>query len=152
MKNKSNVEKIKSIKPKKRKNVSQKYRNGLILQTRDEYFEGKGNFRKQGYENKGNYRKAVVVDSNRDNELAVVKLTTKRGIKLDEKSRYRPFIETRDNEDKAIKVSNKFIPTKKTIEKSKVNEIKINSLKHTGKDVESINGNKLRQLKSRNKK
>ena len=152
MRNKSNVEKIKSIKPKKRKNVSQKYRNGLILQTRDEYFEGKGNFRKQGYENKGNYRKAVVVDSNRDNELAVVKLTTKRGIKLDEKSRYRPFIETRDNEDKAIKVSNKFIPTKKTIEKSKVNAIKINSLKHTGKDVESINGNKLRQLKSRNKK
>ena len=152
MRNKSNVEKIKSIKPKKRKNVSQKYRNGLILQTRDEYFEGEGNFRKQGYENKGNYRKAVVVDSNRDNELAVVKLTTKRGIKLDEKSRYRPFIETRDNEDKAIKVSNKFIPTKKTIEKSTVNAIKINSLKHTGKDVESINGNKLRQLKSRNKK
>ena len=152
MRNKSNVEKIKSIKPKKRKNVSQKYRNGLILQTRDEYFEGEGNFRKQGYENKGNYRKAVVVDSNRDNELAVVKLTTKRGIKLNDKSNYRPFIETRDNEDKAIKVSNKFMATKKTIEKRKVDAIKINSLKNSGKDIGTANSNKLRQLKKRDKK
>lgn len=152
MRNKSNVEKIKSIKPKKRKNVSQKYRNGLILQTRDEYFEGEGNFRKQGYENKGNYRKAVVVDSNRDNELAVVKLTTKRGIKLNDKSNYRPFIETRDNEDKAIKVSNKFMATKKAIEKRKVDAIKINSLKNSGKDIGTANSNKLRQLKKRNKK
>lgn len=152
MRNKSNVEKIKNIKPKKRKNVSQKYRNGLILQTRDEYFEGEGNFRKQGYENKGNYRKAVVVDSNRDNELAVVKLSTKRGIKLNDKSNYRPFIETRDNEDKAIKVSNKFMATKKAIEKRKVDAIKINSLKNSGKDIGTANSNKLRQLKKRNKK
>lgn len=60
----------------KRKNVSQKIPNGRTLQTRDEFFEGQEKYRKPGYENKGLYRKVVVVDSNRADELAVVKLTT----------------------------------------------------------------------------
>ena len=62
----------------KRTNVSQKIPNGRTLQTRDEFFEGQEKYRKPGYENKGLYRKVVVVDSNRADELAVVKLTTSK--------------------------------------------------------------------------
>ena len=134
------------------KNVSKKVRNGLILQTRDEYFVGMENYRKLGYENKGNYRKAVVVDSNKKDELAVVKLTTKKGYRLNDKSRYRPYIQVKDNTQSAIKVGKKFIPTNKTINRYKVNKIKINCLKNTSKDVNDNNRNKLRELKSRNKK
>ncbi len=68
----------KQKKPPKRKNVSQTIPNGRTLQTRDEFFEGKADYRKPGYEDKGHYRKVVVVDSNRKNELAVVKLTTSK--------------------------------------------------------------------------
>lgn len=64
--------------PPKRKNVSQKIPNGRTLQTRDEHFEGQKNYRKPGYENKGDYRRVVVIDSNRDDELAVIKLTTSK--------------------------------------------------------------------------
>ena len=34
---------------------------GRTVQTRDEYFERQGDYRKPGYEKKGNYRKAGVV-------------------------------------------------------------------------------------------
>ena len=133
------------------KNISKKVRNGLILQTRDEYFEGKGDYRKPGYENKGNYRKAVVVDSNRNDELAVVKLTTKKGYKLNNKSRYRPYIEVKDDTHKAIKVGKKFVPTNKTIDTHKVKKIKRNCLRNPNKSIRDDNRNKLREF-SRNKK
>ena len=60
---------------KKSKNVSKTVRNGTILRTRDEYFKGDKNYRKPGYEKAGHYRAAAVVDTNRDDELALVKLT-----------------------------------------------------------------------------
>lgn len=150
MRNKSNVEKIKNIKPKKRKNVSQKYRNGLILQTRDEYFEGKGNFRKQGYENKGNYRKAVVVDSNRDNELAVVKgVTNGKDLKIPGIKAIKPYIETKDDEGHPIVESKKFINSRKFIPQGKVTELKIECLKNASKSLRKENKKKLHKLKSR---
>ena len=68
------------------------------MQTRDEYFYGQSEYRKLGYQDKGNYRKSVVVDKNKDNKLAVVKLTTKGRFRLPDyengKSRYNPQIET----------------------------------------------------------
>ena len=64
------------------------------MQTRDEYFAGQKQYRKPGYANKGNYRKSVVVDSNRNDELAVVKLYSKSGTELVKtESRYKPFVE-----------------------------------------------------------
>lgn len=134
----------------KRKNVSQKIPNGRTLQTRDEFLEGQGDYRKPGYENKGLYRKVVVVDSNRADELAVVKLTTsKQGTPLPDyqkgKSKYRPFIETKDNENKPIKIGVKFHSNKPTKDMSQkdVNQIKRDSIKR--KD----NQDKLRKLKGR---
>ena len=134
----------------KRKNVSQKIPNGRTLQTRDEFFEGQEKYRKPGYENKGLYRKVVVVDSNRADELAVVKLTTsKQGTALPDyqqgKSKYRPFVATKDDENKPIKVGKKFLPNKpqKDVSQKDVNQIKKDSIKR--KD----NRKKLRELKGR---
>ena len=96
----------------KTKNVSRKIPNGRTLQTRDEYFEGKKNYRKPGYEQKGNYRKVVVVDSNRKDDLAVVKLTTSgkgKSILGEKKSKYRPYVETKDDTGKPIRIGKKFI-------------------------------------------
>ena len=128
-----------------RKNISQKIPNGRTLQTRDEFFEGQEKYRKPGYENKGLYRKVVVVDSNRADELAVVKLTTsKQGTALPDyqqgKSKYRPFVATKDDENKPIKVGKKFLPNK---QQKDVSQIKKDSIKR--KD----NRNKLRELKGR---
>ena len=122
--------------PRKNKNVSQNIPNGRVLQTRDEFFEKQGSYKKPDYENKGNYRGAVVVDSNRKNELAVVKLTTsKKGTVLKEykkgKSKYRPFIETKDDEGNAIKIGRKFISKKPQDDLSlhDVNRIKKDAIK-----------------------
>ena len=95
-------------KPPKRKNVSQTIPNGTILQTRDEYLHNEGKYKKPGYENKGNYRKVAIVDSNRENQFAVVKLYSESGKELPSgKSRYKPFVETLDNEGNRIKEGKK---------------------------------------------
>lgn len=112
---------------KKNKNVSRKVKNGQIVHTRDEYFYGKKDYRKPDYENKGNYRMAVVVDSNRDDELAVVKLTTAdKGKQIGTtKSKYKPFIETKDCNSKPIKQSKMFVADKKNkLSVKQSNEIK----------------------------
>ena len=52
------------------------------------------------------------VDSNKNNDLAVVKLTTSakgKSIPGEKKSKYRPFVETIDEAGNPIKVSKKFI-------------------------------------------
>jgi len=93
------------------KNVSKRIPNGRTLQTRDEYFEGAQNYRKEGYEKKGLYRTVVVVDSNRKDDLAVITLTTSnKGVEVPgrKKSKYRPFVETRDDEGNPIKTGKKF--------------------------------------------
>lgn len=115
------------------RNASKKVPNGRTVQTRDEYFNKANNYIKPGYENKkgGNYRKAVVVDSNRKNELALVKLTTSsKGYELPNykkgESKFKPFVETKDNNGNFIKLGNKFIANKKKDDLSKkdVNKIK----------------------------
>ena len=140
----------KVFKKPRRKNISQKIPNGRTLQTRDEFLEGQGKYRKPGYENKGLYRKVVVVDSNRADELAVVKLTTSnQGTPLPDyqqgKSKYRPFIETKDNDNKPIKIGKKFHSNKPTKDMSQkdVNQIKRDSV------VRKDNRDKLRKLKGR---
>ena len=78
------------------------------MQTRDEYFYEQSEYRKLGYQDKDNYRKSVVVDKNKNDELAVVILTTKGRFRLSDydngKSRYNPQIETLDDEGKIIRV------------------------------------------------
>ena len=109
----------------KNKNISKSIPNGTILQTRDEYFYNQGSYRKPGYANKGNYRMAVVIDSNRNDELAIVKLYSNSGTTLNNTiSKYKPFVETLDNQNNRIKINRKFIKSKKKLTKDNISKIK----------------------------
>ena len=133
---------------KKGKNVSKRIKNGTVLQTRDEYLHGQGNYRKKGYEKKGNYRKVAVIDSNRRDELAVVKLYSTSGTTLIEtNSRYKPFVETLDNENKRIRVGGKFIPNGQKLSKQNVSIIKKDCFKTP--NVQGKNTQKVREIKGR---
>lgn len=135
-------------KPPKRKNVSQNIPNGTILQTRDEYLCGQKNYRKPGYANKGNYRKVVVIDSNRNNDVAIVKLYSHSGKELpSKKSRYKPFVETLDDNHQRIKVSRKFVPNGQKLDKTDVLTIKKDSF--TSPTVRHKNKKKVRKIKER---
>ena len=132
---------------KKNKNVSQSIKNGTIVQTRDEFFQGQKKYRKPGYGNKGNYRKAVVIDSNKNDDLALVKLSTKGNPLPDSVSKFKPFVETKDERNKPIRLSFKFIPTNSNLSNHSVAIIKqecFNSAKYYKK-----NKSKARALKSR---
>ena len=118
----------------------------------NEYFEGDKNYRKPGYENKGLYRSAVVVDSNRDGDLALIVLTkSEKGnnVKGKQKSKYRPFIETKDDDGNPIRFGEKFKEnsSKKDLSKHAVAEIKKDTFKNAGTARE--NRKKVRVLKKR---
>lgn len=144
---------------KKRKNVSQKIPNGRTVQTRDEFFEGQSNYRKPGYEGKGFYRKGVVVDSNRANELVIVKLTTSKAGKVlpdykNGESKYRPFVETKDDKGNPITIGTKFKENRPTSDLSikDVNRIKKDAFVNSSNRVKKENKKKVREMKGRNKK
>ena len=135
---------------KKSKNVSKKVADGTILHTRDEYFYGAKKYRKPGYEKAGHYRKTAVIESNRKNELAVVKLTTSaKAKKIEGKSGFRAYVETKDDNGNAIRISGKFIPDRrgKALTKKQVNEIKKNCI--TEPKTGSKNRERLKKLKGR---
>ena len=137
---------------KAKRNISQSIPNGTIVHTRDEYFKGQSFFRKPGYESRGNYRKSVVVDSNRNDELALVKLGTSSGKELPNyaagKSKYRPIVLTLDDKGNRIKIGHKFARKGVSSEMSirDVNNIKKDLM--TGKHSQS-NRRRLRELKGR---
>ncbi len=139
----------------KKKNISQKIKNGTIVQTRDEYFKGQSNYRKPNYSKKGNYRKAVVVDSNSNDELALVKIISSGRINKFGKHKTRPHILTKDDDLKPIKESKKFIINRRKrtgeprekISQKEANEIKRLSIKD--KKHGKVNIKRLKELKKR---
>lgn len=144
----------------KRKNVSKTIPNGRTLQTRDEFLasgKGKENIKPNHPDKNDLYRLSVIVDTNKKNELAIIKLTTsEKGKKLEGyrngKSRYRPYIEIRTFDDKAIKIDNeKFVANshKKDVKKSDVNKMKRQALKRAPKQIREENRKRLRKLKGR---
>lgn len=148
---KSKTPKPKLPKPKsakRRKNISKKVQNGTILQTRDEYFEGAGNYRKAGYQNKGLYRKATVIDSNRRDELVIIKGTTK-GKPLNSTIflSYKPFVITKDDTGKPIKIGKKFVPTKHVLPANIITQIKIDC--YNNPRSKNFNKSKTREMKGR---
>ena len=120
----------KPVKPPKRKNVSQNILPGRTIQTRDEFFEGAKDYLKPGYENKGYYRKGLVVDSNRDDELVIVKLhKPDQSLSIPgSKSTFKPYVEVKDDDGNPIKIGKKFVlnsnTPSKTISKHGVAEVK----------------------------
>lgn len=132
---------------KKNRNVSKNIPNGTILHTRDEYIYGSKNYRKPGYGGKGNYRKVAVVDSNKSDDLAVVKLTTKGKSIPGEKSTYKPFVETLDDNGKPIRIGSKFISRGARLSTSAVSAIKKDSFKDS--KMRKVNRRKVRNMKGR---
>jgi len=136
----------------KRKNVSQRVPNGRTMQTRDEFLESGKNYKKPGYESKGFYREVIVIDSNRENELVVVKGSTK-GKPIDglNKTKFKPFVETKDNEGKPIKIGIKFIENKpqRDLNQHQVNQIKKELFKNASKGLIRQNKYKVKKIKKR---
>ena len=136
----------------KRKNVSKSIPNGRTFQTKDNYFYGAVNYKKPNV--KGHYRKVVVVDSNRKNELAVVKLTTSnKGIPISTykkgKSKFKPFVETKDFRNRPIKRNKYFIENNKSHDLSKHEISQIKKLAFNYSKNSYINKQRVRKLKNR---
>lgn len=151
----------KQKKPPKRKNVSQIIPNGRTLQTRDEFLKGgsgKENIKEDHPDKRDLYRRVGVIDSNRDNEVVVVKLSTKgrHDLKsyLSGKTKYNAFVEIEDNNGQRIKIDNvRFYenPPYRDLSIQEVNQIKKNcySNKKTSKSLRDKNINLTRQVKNR---
>lgn len=147
--------------PPKRKNVSQKIPNGRTLQTRDEFlgsYSGSKNIKPQHPKQSDLYRRVAVIDSNRNDEVVIVKLTTKGQHKLknylDGKSTYKAFIEIHDNDGKPIKIDGvKFLENKpkRDISSKDVNQIKKDCLTNakTNKQLRKNNRASVRSVKGR---
>lgn len=133
------------------KNTSKKIHNGSLVISNDKFFEGT-----DGKSQKT--RMSTVVDSNRKDELAIVKLTTSkkngRRFKNDKGfDRHGQNIYTRDNEGNPIKIDNKkFLSGSKrrSISLGQANEIKRRNIRET--KLGQANRNKLRELKDRKKR
>ncbi len=129
---------------------------GRTVQTRDENFEGQGDYRKPGYENKGNYRKAVVI-AQHGKKRAVVKLTKGSPMGkslLDEKvSKYRPYVQTKDDEGNPITYGKKFRPNKrkKDLTMHDVTQIAIDCFRGDSERAKE-NRSKIREMKGKPKK
>lgn len=95
-----------------------KAKRGNTLQTRDEYLAGqKGKNIKPKHPNKNDlYRTGVIIRVNNQDEYAIVPLTTKKKIKLDEyydkKTYAKDMIEIFDCDGKPIKQNDKFVVNK----------------------------------------
>lgn len=149
----------KKKKPPKRKNVSQKVRNGTAILTRDEFFEDHNNYQKEKYKDKPNvfYREATVVDSNRKNELAIIKHQSSGKFSVRKKnnkvSKYNAYIKITDNEGKPIRIGEKFKRANSNYDVTEkcANKMKKNSVKSLNKGISLTNRKALQKLKGRKK-
>ena len=145
--------------PPKRKNVSQKVKNGTAILTRDEFFEDNNNYRKDKYKDKPNvyYREATVVDSNRNDELAIIKHQSSGKFSVKNKAKqkrtYNTYIKTKDDEGKPIKIGKKFkrANPKYDVTEKKANKMKKQSVKSSNKQIAKDNRKALKILKGRKK-
>ena len=149
---KSVNKKDKNKKPLTRKNVSRRVPNGRTFQTRDEYLlsgKGKKNIKPDHPNPKDLYRRVVAIDSNRFDELVIVKTGTKGRHKLPEygngKARYNAFVEIYDDRHKPLKANSRLVENKPSKDLSKAEVIKIK------KDVYK-NATTSEKLRAQNKK
>lgn len=140
-------------KPPNRKNVSQTVKNGTAIKTRDEYFLDNKGYKKPNYENAPDtlYRESIVVDSNRNGHLGIIKIQSggKKTVvnKSGQKEKYNLYIKTKDDEGNPIKLGLKFQRAK---EKYGVTEKQANKMKKQAMKNKS-NKIALRELKGRKK-
>ena len=136
------------------KNISKKIRNGTNVITRDEYFEDNNGYVKETHLSPFDlYRETIVVDSNRNNELAVIKLQSggKFIVKNNKKQieKYGPYIKIKDNNGNPIILNDKFVrgPIKYDVSTQDANKMKQNAL--SNKYNRKKNRKLLQELKRR---
>lgn len=142
------------------RNRSQLYHNGRTLKTQDKYLPTD---KKGKSDNLKDKRHVVIVDSNKNDELAVVRLTTqnqsnttklptyKKGNK--KTTFFKNFVETKDNENKPIKIDNKkFIKNDREMDLNKNELNKVQKTVRRFSKQASANNNKIRKLKNDAKK
>lgn len=135
--------------PQKRKNVSQKIPNGTLVITNDKFLYGT-----DGQSDK--VRMSITIDSNRNNQIAITKLTTssKHGRKFKNDKgfdKHGDMIYTKDNEGKPIVIEGvKFVKGSKNrnLTQGQANEIKRRNVKESKYRKE--NRKRLKKLKNRN--
>lgn len=128
-------------------NVSTRYPNGRTLKTQDKYLPTD---KKGKSDNPKASRRVVVIDSNKKDELAVVKLTTSKQPNTSplpnynqgngKPTRFKHFVETQDNEGKPIKVDGekfKENPWAYDLTPRQVENVKQQVLKHTAQAQEN---------------
>ena len=117
---------------KKPSKKTEKVKRGNTLQTRDEFFAGQKdkNIKPNHPQKNDLYRTGVIIRVNKHDEYAVVPLTKKKKIKLndyyDKKSYAKDMIEIFDCDGKPIKQSERFIVNKdkrKIFSKNDLNKI-----------------------------
>ena len=150
---------MKKIKIKENKNVSKHIKNGTMVMTRDEFFLDNNNYRKPQYINNNVlYRDAFVIETNKNDELILVKVQSGGKLtvinKIGQKEKYNAHLKRLDNEGKPIKLGDKFKRgnPKYDISEKEANIIKINPINHPNKNSRYKNKIELRKLKGRQKK
>lgn len=114
----------------RRKNVSANIPNGTIIQTRDAHLHQTSASRDNPYSDPHHpnpndyYRTTIVVDSNKDDELALVKKTTHGG--KSPRGTYSDYVEVLDSNNNPIKIGEHFKVKRRQqrISKSEVSKIR----------------------------
>ena len=117
-----------------RKNVSLIYQNASIIVTRDEYLD-KTSYFSPGHSNpKDFYRLTLIVDSNRNDELVLVPLTTHKG--NSPKGSVSDFVYVKDSYGNKIKLPSNYFKFRKG---KKFSSYEVNAIKRklfkTGSNV-----------------
>ena len=136
-------------------NVSSKVKIGTVIMTRDEYFLDNNNYVKSEYANKPNilYREAIAVDTNKQNELLLVKVQSGGKFtvinKLGQKEKYNPHFKRLDNEGKPITLNEKFKRgnPKYDVDEKIANKMKQKAIKNKNINIRKVNIEALKILK-----
>ena len=137
-------------------NVSKTIRNGTVVMTRDEYFEDHNNYKKPNHINDNSlYRETTVVDSNSNNELALVKQQSSGQYSVINKNKqirkYAPYIKTKDDEGNPIRLGSKFIRgnPKYDVTKTQAKKMKSNCINNKNAKISNENRQKIKELKNK---
>lgn len=131
---------------KSNKNVSQKVKNGTFVTISDHELEHGKNTKSHN-----DTRIAVVIDTNRQDHLAILKRQhCKNGI-WNGSDCFNPNIKTKNNQNNPLKIDQKHIRIVKgkVYSPNQANELKRKALKEQPKNVRKPNRRRLKELKGR---
>ena len=131
----------------KNKNVSKNIRNGTLVTFKDSYLEKGRNTKSKGKD----IRVGAVIDSNRFDEIAVLKQQHSLNAIVSGKRTFNPNIKTKKYKGQPLKVDGKNIriKTDARISSKTANELKRKSLKEFPKNIRKPNKRRLKELKGR---